>query len=92
MPHLKSGKKRMRQTAKRRDHNRAVKKALKRQLKVVFELLGDKAAAADQLKKEITVAIKRLDKAAARRVIHANTAGRKKSQIARAMNARNKPE
>ena len=29
MPHLKSAKKRMRQNLKRRDHNRAVKKALK---------------------------------------------------------------
>ena len=65
MPHLKSAKKRMRQTLKRRDHNRAVKKSLKKQLKTVFELANDKAANADQLKKEVTVAVKKLDKAAA---------------------------
>jgi small subunit ribosomal protein S20 len=88
MPHLKSAKKRMRQTAKRRDHNRAVKKALKKQLKLVFELTQDKAANAEQVKKEVTVAVKKLDKAAARRVIHPNLAARKKSQIARALNAK----
>jgi small subunit ribosomal protein S20 len=88
MPHLKSAKKRMRQTLKRRDHNRAVKKALKKQLKTVFELANDKAANADAIKKEVTAAVKKLDKAAAKRVIHPNLAARKKSQIARLINAR----
>lgn len=88
MPHLKSAKKRMRQTAKRREHNRAVKKALKRQLKTVFEMANDKAANAEQIKKEVTAAVKKLDKAAAKRVIHPNMAARKKSQIARLVNTR----
>ena len=88
MPHLKSAKKRMRQTLKRRENNRAVKKALKKQLKTVFELGNDAAANADQLKKEVTAAVKKLDKAAAKRVIHPNAAARKKSQIARLINAR----
>jgi small subunit ribosomal protein S20 len=91
MPHLKSAKKRMRQTLKRRDHNRAVKKALKKQLKSVFEVANDKAASADVLKKEVTAAVKKLDKAAAKGVVHRNLAARKKSQIARLVNARNKP-
>jgi small subunit ribosomal protein S20 len=88
MPHLKSAKKRMRQTLKRRDHNRAVKKALKKQLKTVFEIAGDKAADAEAIKKEVTAAVKKLDKAAAKRVIHPNLAARKKSQIARLINSR----
>ncbi len=91
MPHLKSGKKRLRQNAKRRDHNRAVKKALKRQLKAVQEVSTDKQAPLDQLKKEASAAVKKLDKAAARGVIHRNTAARKKSQIARLINAKAKP-
>lgn len=90
MPHLKSAKKRMRQTMKRRDHNRAVKKALKKQLKVVEEVIHDKAAAADQLKKEATTAIKKLDKAGARRVLHPNTVARRKSRIDRMLNNRAK--
>jgi small subunit ribosomal protein S20 len=80
----------MRQTAKRRDHNRAVKKQLKKQLKAVFEIAGDKDASVDQLKKEVTVAVKKLDKAAARNVIHRNMASRKKSQIARLVNTKAK--
>ena len=91
MPHLKSAKKRMRQTLKRRDHNRATKKALKKQLKSVAEVAGEKQVNLEQLKKEAVIAIKKLDKAAARRVIHPNTAARKKSQIARLINAKSKP-
>ena len=90
MPHLKSAKKRMRQTMKLRDHNRAIKKALKKQLKVVIEVVQDKAATVDQLKKESTAAIKKLDKAGARRVLHPNTVARKKSQIDRMLNNRAK--
>jgi small subunit ribosomal protein S20 len=89
MPHLKSGKKRLRQNIKRREHNRATKKALRKQLKVVFEVAENKQSTAEQLKKEATSAVKKLDKAAAKRVIHPNTAARKKSQIARLINAKN---
>jgi small subunit ribosomal protein S20 len=91
MPHLKSGKKRLRQNIKRRDHNRAVKKALKKQLKTTFELGADKAKTAEDVKKEALAAIKKLDKAAARGVIHRNTAARKKSQIARLINSKSAP-
>jgi small subunit ribosomal protein S20 len=91
MPHLKSAKKRLRQNAKRRDHNRAVKKVLKRQLKAVLEASTDKQSPLDKLTAEARVAIKKLDKAAARGIIHRNTAARKKSQIARLLNAKAKP-
>lgn len=91
MPHLKSAKKRMRQNIKRRDHNRAVKKSLKKQLKSVFEVGGDKAKTVDDLNKEAVAAVKKLDKAAARGVIHRNTAARKKSQIARLINQKKAP-
>jgi small subunit ribosomal protein S20 len=88
MPHLKSAKKRLRQNLKRRDHNRAVKKTLKKQLKAVFEVGSDKAGTIDNLKAEAAVAVKKLDKAAARGVIHPNMAARKKSQIARLINTK----
>src|SRR5476649_2679290 len=91
MPHLKRATKRMRQPIKRRVQTRASKKALTEQLKVGFEAVTDKAATREQTKKEATAAIKKLDKAAARGVIHRNTAARKKSQIARLINAKSKP-
>ena len=78
MPHTKSAKKSLRQDEKRRLRNRAVKKAIKTQIKAFLAAVGgDKAA--DELK----AAIRKLDKAAARRVIHPNAAARKKSQLAR---------
>ncbi len=91
MPHLKTAKKRLRQNIKRREHNRAVKKALQKQLKSLLEVTSTKAATLDAMKKEATAAIKKLDKAAARRVIHPNTAARKKSQIARLLNSKSNP-
>ena len=91
MPHLKSAKKRLRQNAKRREHNRAAKKAVKKQLKTVLEVSNDKQSNTEQLSKEIVAAIKRLDKAAARGIIHRNTASRKKSQLARLLKSKSAP-
>lgn len=91
MPHLKSAKKRMRQNVKRREHNRAVMKALRKHLKTLTEISKEKDAAPDALKKQATATIKKLDKAAARRVIHPNLAARKKSQIARLLNSKKNP-
>ncbi|HXG13492.1 MAG TPA: 30S ribosomal protein S20 [Gemmataceae bacterium] len=81
MPHTKSAKKRLRQNIKRRLRNRSTIKAIKTYLKRV------KAAAAagdlEQLRKEFVLATKKLDKAAAKRIVHPNLAARKKSQLAR---------
>ena len=83
MPHLKSAKKRLRQNLKRRDHNRAIKKALKKNLKLVFEAGPDQKATVEQMKKDATAAVKKLDKAAAKGVIHRNNAARRKSRLMR---------
>lgn len=81
MPHTKSAKKSLRQDQKRRDRNRAVKKGLKVEIKKFLTAL--KAGNADTAKTEFAACVKKLDKAAARRVIHPNAAARKKSQLAR---------
>jgi small subunit ribosomal protein S20 len=81
MPHTKSAKKSLRQDQKRRDRNRAVKKALKAELKKFQAAV--KAGNADAAKTEFVAVVKKLDKAAARKVIHPNAAARKKSQLAR---------
>jgi small subunit ribosomal protein S20 len=85
MPHTKSAKKSLRQDQKRRDRNRAVKKALKTQMKKFATAL--KEGTAEQKQTEFVAVVKRLDKAAARRVIHPNAAARKKSQLARQLAA-----
>jgi small subunit ribosomal protein S20 len=88
MPHTKSAKKSLRQDQKRRDRNRTVKKALRNQLKKFAGTLSE--GTAEQKQAEFVAAVKRLDKAAARRVIHPNAAARKKSQLARALAAKPK--
>ena len=85
MPHTPSAKKSLRQTAVRRLRNRAAKKAIKLQVKKLTEPAKD--ATQDKLQAELKVAIRKLDKAAAKRVIHPNTAARKKSQLTRLVNA-----
>jgi small subunit ribosomal protein S20 len=81
MPHTKSAKKRLRQNEKRRLDNRAVKRAVKTQIKKVLAVAED--GPVDQLRKEYNLAAKKLDHAAAKRVVHANLAARKKSQLAK---------
>ncbi len=84
MPHTKSAKKRLRQNEKRRLANRATKSALKTQIKKV--LTAAQSGSVDDLRKEYNLVAKKLDRAAAKRVIHPNLAARKKSQLARLVN------
>jgi small subunit ribosomal protein S20 len=86
MPHTRSAKKNLRKSRKRRLRNRSVKAELKVQLKDVFSAQGG-----DELLKQIRAATKKLDKAAAKRVIHPNMAARKKSQLAKLMNRQSAP-
>jgi small subunit ribosomal protein S20 len=81
MPHTRGAKKRLRQNEKRRLKNRATKSAIKTQIKKV--MAAAKGAEVDQLRQEFNLAAKKLDKAAAKRIIHPNLAARKKSQLAR---------
>jgi small subunit ribosomal protein S20 len=72
----------MRQSVKRRMHNRITKKVIKtltkRTLASVAAKDFDKAAA------DLKLAMSKIDKAGARRVLHPNTAARRKSSLTRA--------
>ena len=91
MPHTKSAKKSLRKNAKRRDHNRDMMKQIKVQIKALLRLSKDQASTPDALQQQYKTTVKRIDKAAARRVIHPNQAARKKSQLARLLNAKANP-
>src|SRR5262245_3511937 len=80
MPHTKSAKKNLRKSEKRRLHNRAAKKTLRTHIK---RFLAAVDGPAEALQAEYNLAAKKLDKAAARGIIHRNLAARKKSQLAR---------
>ena len=84
MPHTSSAKKRLRQTQKRRMRNRNVKKEVKTRLKEV--LTTAPTASGDQLRDAVRLAVKKLDQAAAKGVVHRNLVARKKSQLAKLLN------
>ena len=82
MAHSLSAKKRIRQNAKRRLRNRALKSSMKTQIKK-FQEATRNVSDVDQVEKELRMAQKKIDQAIAKGTIHKNTASRKKSQLAR---------
>jgi small subunit ribosomal protein S20 len=89
MPHTMGAKKRLRQNEKRREANRTAKKAVKTQIKKVLDVA--KSGTIEQLQQEYNLAAKKLDKAAAKRVVHPNLAARKKSQLSKLLLAKKQP-
>ena len=85
MAHSLSAKKRVRQNIKARARNRYRKELIKNQVKAFNTALtgGDMKKAAAELSKTAS----RLDKVAAKGTIHKNTAARKRSRLARRLNA-----
>lgn len=85
MPNIKSAKKRVEITSIKTLRNRMAKTALKTSIKK-FEAAvaaGDKEAATAAYK----VAVKRMDRAALKGLVHANKAARKKSQFTLKLNS-----
>ncbi len=78
MANIKSQKKRNITNAKRAERNKAVKSELKTRAKNAV-----KAAGTEQADEAIRLAVKRLDMAAAKGVIHKNQAARRKSRLAK---------
>ena len=85
MAHSLSAKKRIRQNDRRRAINRARKSRVKTQIKKFDTVLagGDVKASTE----EFRLLVKRLDQTAATHTIHKKTASRKKSRLARRLNA-----
>lgn len=83
MPHSASAKKRHRQSEDRRVKNRAVRSTIKTQVKKVRDAVA--AGNIESSETEFRTAAKKLDKAAAKGVIHVNVAGRVKSRLSAAI-------
>lgn len=82
MANIKSQKKRNLTNAKAAERNKAVRSELKRRTKTAVSTIGE-----DNNEEAVKAAIKRIDTAARRGVIHKNTAARKKSRLMRKVNA-----
>ena len=84
MANTKSAIKTARQSERRRQRNRTVRSKLRSAVKLGRTALGEKSAAA---RESVSEAIRTLDKAVSKGVIHRNTAARKKSALARRLAA-----
>jgi small subunit ribosomal protein S20 len=85
MPNTQSAKKRLRQSIVRRARNRAAKSAIKGQIRKVRDAIAQHNV--ETAETEFRLVAKRLDKAAANGVVHANLAARVKSRLSAAIKA-----
>ena len=83
MPNIKSAKKRVKVIAAKTAQNKAINSALKTDIKKANLAIE---ANAENKAEAVRVAIKAIDKAAAKGIMHKNTAARKKSSLARKLN------
>ena len=84
MANTRSARKRIKQNEKRRLRNRAVRSVVRGSVKSAREALGGKAAESATVVRD---AIRALDRAVTQGVVHRNTAARRKSALARRLNA-----
>lgn len=85
MAHSLSSKKRIRQNEKRRMLNRARRSTLRKHLRVFSDLVTHREA--DKAEEAFRTACKWLDREADRGLIHRNMAARRKSRLAKRLNA-----
>ena len=82
MANIKSQKKRIITNAKRAERNKAVKSELKTRIRNAQTTIGT-----DRNAEAVRLAVKRIDVAAAKGIIHANAAARKKSRLMHKVNS-----
>jgi len=81
MPTTPSAIKRLKQSQKRRMHNRITKKIIKTLIKRTMAAVAAKEF--EKAEADFRAATSKIGKAGARRVLHPNTASRRKSKLAR---------
>ena len=84
MPNIKSAKKRVKVTAVKTANNKTFTSAMRTDIKKANAAIENNTADKEQV---VRVAIKKIDKAAAKGIIKKNTAARRKSSLARKLNA-----
>lgn len=84
MANVKSAKKRIKVIATKTAANKAVKSDLRTAIKKAHNAIETGAADKQEM---VRAAVKKIDRACAKGVIHANTAAHRKSSLARKMNA-----
>ena len=85
MPNLPSAKKRTKQNERNRIRNRARKSQVKTETRKLLEAIS--SGNSSEAKAALAKVTKKLDQVAAKGSMHKNTAARKKSRLARRVNA-----
>ena len=84
MPNIKSAKKRVKVIATKTARNKATKSALRTAIKKAYIAVDTNA---DNKTEAVRLAIKKIDQAQAKGIMHKNTASRSKSNLAKRLNA-----
>lgn len=84
MPNIKSAKKRVKVIATKTARNKATKSALRTAVKKAYYAVDTNA---DNKTEAVRLAIKKIDQAAAKGILHKNTAARSKLSLAKRLNA-----
>ena len=83
MPNIKSAKKRVKVIATKTAQNKALKSALKTYIKKAYIAVDTNA---DDKAEAVRLAVKKIDQAVAKGLLHKNTAARTKSSLAKRLN------
>jgi small subunit ribosomal protein S20 len=86
MPNIKSAKKRVRVIATKTLKNKTINSELKTDIKKANLAIDNQA---EDKAEAVRIAIKRIDQASAKGILHKNTAARRKSALARKLNSVN---
>lgn len=86
MPNIKSAKKRVKVIATKTERNKACRSALRTTIKKATASID---SASEDRTTAVCEAIKRIDQASAKGILHKNTAARKKSALTRKLNSVN---
>ena len=84
MPNIKSAKKRVKVIATKTAQNKAIKSALETAVKKAYIAIDTNT---DKKAEAVSLAVKKIDQAAAKGIMHKNTAARSKSSLAKRLNA-----
>ena len=88
MPKTKTAEKSARSAARKAERNKGIRSVTKSSVTKAEKLVAAKKG--EEANKAVTEAISALDRAAKKKVIHANTAARKKSRLMKKLNASTK--
>ena len=84
MPNIKSAKKRVKVIATKTAQNKSIKSALRTAIKKAYYAIDTNA---DNKAEAVRLAVKKIDQATAKGILHKNTAARSKSNLVKRLNA-----